>query len=118
MTTKERDYFVVGWNVGAVVSVILPFVLWLVASIIHTNDTNKNNNNGDGSNQSSPWWNSKNNGILFGYCWSLLLFGLIVWYGNVVFRKQANPLPLLSALVVFCNTNIICLASVGSSAVS
>ena len=114
MTTNERDYFVVGWNVGAVLSVILPFVLWLVACIIHTSD-NKNNNNGDGSNQ---WWNSKNNGILFGYCWSLLLFGLIVWYGNVVFRKQANPLPLLSALVVFCNTSIICLASVGSSAVS
>ena len=111
MTTTERDYFIVGWNVGAVVSVILPLAMWLIACIGHTSENN-NDNNSDGSNQ----WNNKNmNGLLFGYGWSLLVFSLIVWYGNVVFRKHANPLPLLSALIVFCNTSIICLAFVGSS---
>ena len=113
MITNERDYFVISWNVGAVLSLILPLSLWIVACIFHTSENN-NNANSDGSNR---WTNKSSNGLLFGYSWSLLVFGLIVWYGNVVFRKQANLLPLLSALVVFCNTSIICLAFVGSSSV-
>jgi hypothetical protein len=38
MTTTERDYFIVGWNVEAVVSVILPLAMWLIACIGHTSE--------------------------------------------------------------------------------
>jgi hypothetical protein len=123
--TQHRDYFVLSWNVGAVSSVLLPFLTWLTAVLI-------NGSNDEGEEQSSPWWSWGNGqqaergpedqqgkgAIVFVYIWSLLAFGLIVWYGNAVFRNHAHPLPLLSALVVYCNACLMCLLLVCSLGVS
>ena len=94
-------------------------------------DDDGNNNNGGNDENSGGWWFWGNNGeemrredqqgrgaIVFVYLWSLLVFGLLVWYGNVVFRKNAHPLPLLSAMVVFWNMCFMCLILVCSLGVS
>jgi hypothetical protein len=122
--TQKRDYFVLSWNLGAVLSALLPFLTWLAAALLKGGD--------NGEEQSSSWWSWGNGqqqergpedqqgkgAIVFVYIWSLLAFGLIVWYGNAVFRNHAHPLPLLSALVVFWNACLMCLLLVCSLGVS
>lgn len=126
--TQKCDYFVLSWNLGAVLSTLLPFLTWLAAALV----VRGGNDEGEQQDQSSSWWSWGNGqqeergpedqqgkgAIVFVYLWSLLAFGLIVWYGNAVFRNRAHPLPLLSALVVFCNACFMCLLLVCSLGVS
>ena len=130
--TQKCDYFVLSWNLGAVLSALVPFLTWLAAALANGGDDAEEQSGDDGEEQSSSWWSWGNGqqqergpedqqgkgAIVFVYIWSLLAFGLIVWYGNAVFRNRAHPLPLLSALVVFWNASLMCLLLVCSLGVS
>ena len=125
----QRDFFYIGWNLGAITSVLLPLLTWSIACLVKAfgGDGDQNRNE-----ETSSWWSWGNGrqeergaedqqwkgAILFVYLWSLISFGLIVWYGNAVFRRSAHPLPLLSALVVHCNACLMCLLLVCSLGVS
>jgi hypothetical protein len=101
------------------------------------NNNNNNNQNGDddannANNSGGWWWWSNNNednerqreenqgrgAMIFVYLWTLMLFAILVWYGRLVFRRNAHSLPLVSAMVVFWNLSLMGAILVGNLGVS
>jgi hypothetical protein len=104
-------YFLLCWNVGALLCLLTPLLIRFI-SFVSYKLVSKNNN----GNQSSwwPWqnnnsqWELGNGVVIFVSIWSFAIFAFLVWYGNMIFRKPANPLPLLSALVMHANLSLMC----------
>ena len=47
--------------------------------------------------------------MIFAYIWSLLVFFLMVSFGNRILAKAGRPLqPLLSSLLIFANISLLC----------
>lgn len=97
-----------GWNLGAAATVILPLLMYTIAALVHRN---KDEHGGDNENNGwSRWWQQNDRrpedegsgALIFCYFWMLLQFGLLWWYGDLVFRRDAQILPLLTALITFC----------------
>mmetsp|Transcript_24446 Transcript_24446/g.40518 ORF Transcript_24446/g.40518 Transcript_24446/m.40518 type:complete len:281 (+) Transcript_24446:46-888(+) len=165
-SAPRRDYLLLGWNIGAGSSIVVPLLIYIIAVLVRGpleegsqdqndddqssssswwqwgnnnnnnnydddgNNQNNNNNNQNNNNQNSGWWwwsrnneedqdrrreeNQGKGAVIFAYLWTLLVFGALVWYGNLVFRRNAHPLPLVSAMVVFWNMSFIGAILVGN----
>lgn len=102
----ETEETIKGWNVGAMLAVLIPLFILFVAQMIQANKSG------------SRWrlWrghDSGHNAVWAAYIWVLLLFLGLIWYGNrvaITDRASQNMRTLVGALFVFMNLcGILCM---------
>ena len=132
-SSSSSSSLLTSWQVSALATVALPLFFFLVSGIFSQ----------DGGGEEGGWWSNfwnndeerggwwwwwqndhqeeqRGNGgaaLGFVYCWSLVLFGVLVWRGSKVLEKKKDYRALFAVLVVFANLAFLCWILVAGSGV-
>lgn len=119
-TSRPMNNAVKTWNVAAGATVLLPLLVLMFASIF-SGEGGGGGGGGEGGFWNWSWFRNEgaqeeNGGpLVFVYLWSLVLFGVLVWFGNRVLGgeagggKEKSVQNLFVALVGFANLAFLCL---------
>lgn len=121
------------WNIGAVVSFLLPLMIMSISRLSNRAEGNNNNNynfyynynnnqggdgDGDGGGEGEDdqmqeyWWRNQRNeeiegrgkaAITITYLWVLVMFIALILYGNIVLKRNSEFVVLQATIVMFAN---------------
>jgi hypothetical protein len=99
------DWLLLGWNVSAATSVLLPLLMLTISRLVHWDADNADGDDNDNNdNHAIPWWwlrrgsadpaDRGTGSLIFVYVYSMGLFGILTLYGNYVLRRGTLYGPL------------------------